>query len=371
MRIQFKLITNTADLVAIENEWKEIEHYSENYCVTSSFDWVYYWWTTFSMIDNQIIGFKKKLRIITFYDEGKLIGIFPLVLVTRRFLFLKIIFLEFIGQQWGGIYCDLILKKDYALPFKEVKEIINKVCSYDIIHLRYLTSSTKLFDVAELMAFSACPEIDLTQYTNKDYYIAKRYSKSLKQNLRSGQNRAQKNNQSLSGSVEKITTQDLDEIIRISKTKNLDKNKYCLYDDKNKFIFFKSLYENLTSNVIFIKIDGVNVAYRTNVFFNNTKICIDAAYDRNAPNYELGIKSVDLNITDSIEKEMKIHSFGPGMDEYKLRFANQLKILYFKILKGNTFRGLLYYPILKFMFARKYLKSANTFKTKGSEIEKT
>jgi len=358
MELQYKLINDKDGLIELEKKWKEIQNHPLNFSVTSSYEWVYDWWTVFCNVDNNIYGYNKQLKVFAIFNENKdLFAILPFVIVTRKIGFLKVKFLEFIGQQWGGVYCDIVVKNGLSLLFQDVKNIIKKECKYDILHFRYLTDKTRFFNGDELKPFSACPEINISKFNCNDEYIKEKYSKRLKQNLRTGSNRAKNNNQKLTEEINAITTENIEDIIRISRTKNFEDDKYSIYDDKNKSMFFRSLYENLDSNVVFIKIDEFPVAYRTNVIFNYNKICLDAAYDRNAPKYELGIKSVDQNIANSFNKELSIHSFGPGVDEYKLKFASTIQLLYYIVLRGNRLLGILIFPLLKLMLEKKYFKS--------------
>jgi hypothetical protein len=92
---------------------------------------------------------------------------------------------------------------------------------------------------------------------------------------------------------------------------------------------------------VFVKLNDKNVAYRTNVFFNNNKFCLDASYDRNFREYDLGSISVDANLKDSFSKNISTHCLGPGLDQYKRKFTKSKTNLFIYLKKGNTFLSIL------------------------------
>ena len=123
----------------------------------------------------------------------------------------------------------------------------------------------------------------------------------------------------------------------------------------------------MNSNVVFIKMNKKNVAYRTNIIFNDTKFCLDASYDRNFRKYDPGILSVDFNIKDSFNNSLYFHCLGPGIDAYKMKFTNDIRYFSTYIKKGNTIRSLILFTLLR----KKVVKKSKDFKQELSNVLKT
>ena len=120
--------------------------------------------------------------------------------------------------------------------------------------------------------------------------------------------------------------------------------------------FYSLICDKMESNIIFIKIDDKNVAYRINVLFNKVKFCLDASYDRSYRKYELGSMSVDLNIKDSFNKSLDIHCLGPGIDAYKIKFTKELNYMYMYAKKGNKKLSFFLFPFIKWWISKKSRK---------------
>jgi hypothetical protein len=218
--------------------------------------------------------------------------------------------------------------------------------------LKYIPEYSENFISENLFLYSACPEIDISEFSNHDDYKKNKYSNSLKQNLRTAFNKAQKNGVNILTSIEQVTESNFEEIIRISKFKQSD-SKHWLYEDHNKLLFMNEISKKMTSNVVFVKLDGQNVAYRSNVFFNNNKYCIDASYDRGYRQYDLGSISVDTNLKDSYLKGVIKHCLGPGLDFYKKKFTKRNVRIYIYLKKGNTLKARLLIIPIRIMTLRK------------------
>lgn len=98
MSYHIKCLKTTAEFCAIEKEWKELEKSSNNKNITSSYDFQITWWNTFKDRNDSEFGHKKELRILLLYKSEQLIGIAPLVKVTRKKYLIKKRSIEFIGQ---------------------------------------------------------------------------------------------------------------------------------------------------------------------------------------------------------------------------------------------------------------------------------
>ena len=179
-----------------------------------------------------------------------------------------------------------------------------------------------------------------------------KYSKNLKQNLRTAYNRAKKSELKIQTFVEYINDNTFNDITKISDFKISD-GKNSMYKDNYKLLFMKKITKIMNSNIIFVKINGINVAYRINVLLNENKFCIDASYDRNFRKFELGSLSVDANLRDSYENNILTHCFGPGLDFYKKKFTKNILNVNIFISPGNSVVAYPIYYLVKFLVFKK------------------
>lgn len=347
MSLVFQYISSYDEVLAIREEWLSLEAESTCVAISSSYNWVKCWLESFSKKEDNQLGHKKSIYIVLIRSNSKLLGIIPLIKIHRMKMGFKFSSLEFLGQQWSGIQFDAILSNKISLDLSSILDYLYSSIKFDILYLRAYEKSSIFFEKPSCH-FTFVPQVELSKYSDFDDYVKKNYSKRHKQNLRTGRNRAIKDGVCLSTTINEIDQFALDEIVRLSKSK-LNDQKSWLYNDSSKKIFYTKLFNAYKSNVIFVNIDGVNVAYRANIIFNGLKLCLDASYDRSAPNYELGIKSVDANIFDSFERSLTLHSMGPGLDLYKKKFTKHGHELFYTLTPGNKFFSKVIYHIFKWL----------------------
>jgi hypothetical protein len=350
--IEIKLISTISEFNSLEYEWREFERTINNPNLTSSFDWLNSWWNIFKDVNNETVGFNKKLLIVCLYELDKLVAIAPFLKVYRKKYGLKVSFIEFLGQQWAGNYLDIISIKGYPLLRDEIFDWLYNNVKFDAIFLKYIPEYTSNFNKKTLYLYSACPQIEVNEYPNHIEFIKNKYSKNLKQNLRTALNRAKKSGFDIETSVEQVNERNLMDIIQISEFK-LSDGKSSIYKDNNKLLFMKEIVKKMTSNVVFVSLNNKKVSYRTNVFFNNNKFCIDASYDRSFRKFELGSISVDANLKDSFTNKIFNHCFGPGLDFYKKKFTKKNINIYMFINKGNTIYSFFILILIKYFARRK------------------
>ena len=354
MKNKYNLIVVQDDIgfKNLQKVWQDFEKSINHKNITSSFDWLITWWSIFKDVNNSSIGFNKKLLIVCLYDGDNLVAIAPFVKVYRKKFGIKISFIEFLGQQWAGNYLDIISDTKNAIYNNEIFQWLNNNLKYDLLLLKYIPQYSTNFNNDNLYLYSACPEIQIDEYAEHNEYIKNKYSKNLKQNLRTAYNKVKKADDLIKTSIEALDHKNFKETVRLSEFKLLD-GKNSIFNDENKSFFMQEVTKIMTSNVVFVQLNGKNVAYRTNVIFNNNKFCLDASYDRNFRKYELGSISVDANLNDSFTNKMFSHCFGPGLDFYKKKFTKKNINIYMFIEKGNTFFSLIIFIIIKYLAKKK------------------
>lgn len=347
-----KVITTDTEFDEAKNEWQNFEKRVDDKNITSSYVWQRTWWRHFKGYEEKNFGQDKKLSILFLYNGKNLLrAIAPFCEVTREIKGLKYKAVEFLAQQWGANYLDIISDKLSREEYDFIFDWLKDNRKYDLIELMYIPEFTSIFNLKKnnTTVLSACPEIKIKNYKEVKYYIQKEYSKSLKKNLQTARNRMERENIDYREEVSDIISDaDLKEIENVSRSKLKD-NKHCIYDNPEKKKFLSDIYCNseLFSNVIKIMINDKLASYRINLLYHEFEYCCDASYDRSYPHYDLGAFSVNLSIRNSFEKGILTHCLGTGADPYKLKFSKQIIKIYTFLQGGNSLKGVSFYIIKK------------------------
>lgn len=322
-----------------EQEWRDFEAGQQPLYLTQSYDWLRLWWEIFEQRADQQFGLHKELFIIMLYKEGILVAIAPLVRLVRKKYGVQFSFIEFLSQQWGSAFMDVIGGSREPESRMYIIAWLYKNIKFDVINLSYLPECSTTLTIAErkhVFKLSACPIIAVKNYSSFQEYSDANYSSHHKHNLRTRTNRIRRDGLQYECTQEKVSAENIEDIYRVSKSKLRD-GKTSIYLDEDKRNFMLGVLSRFSADVLFIKLNGRVAAYRLQVYFRDWKICIDAAYDRDFRPYGVGMLSLQESIQDSFAKELAVHCEGPGTDEYKLAFTRQVITIYDCMRAGNTF----------------------------------
>jgi hypothetical protein len=358
--LYIKVIETDSEFDRVKNEWLNFEKKVNNQNINASYIWQRTWWKHFKGYEP--FGYNKKLCILFLYNKENILrAIAPFCEVTRKHRGIRYKTIEFIAQQWGATYLDIISDGLSKEEFNFIFDWLKKNRIYDVIELKYIPEFTPNFYLKKnnITVLSGCPEIEIKDFKDVDQYRQKTYSKSLRKNLRTAKNRIKRENVNYCEEISDIINDiDFKEIERVSQSKLID-NKSCIYNNFVKKEFLKDIYYDfdLPTNVVKIILNNKLGSYRINFLYNKSKYCSDASYGRNYRHYDLGALSIDLNIRDSFERKILIHCMGPGIDSYKLKFSKRIVRIYTLLEKGNSLKGKILYVIKK----RLNQKIADTF----------
>jgi len=346
-----KVVTTDNEFDEVEDEWLSFEKKVDNQNITSSYIWQRTWWKYFKDYEKGNFGCDKRLCILFLYNrEDMLRAIAPFCQVTRKKWGVKYEAMEFIAQQWGATYLDIVTdklgKEEYAFIFDWLK----KNRKYDLIYLKYIPESTPSFDLSvnDIAVLSACPEINVRAYGSYDQYSKKAYSAKMRQNINA---RLRKLTHELKGQIELIDNyKELakfwDEIHSVSKSKEKDL-KYCLYDDPKINSFLQEVYcqwNNLSCVAVLI---GMKlIGYHVGCLFNKKKFFLDLSYDREYRRYGIGKLIDDFEVRLALKYNYDI-CMGTGVDPYKFDYKPDLTRIYIFLKKGNTLKAILLYIVKK------------------------
>lgn len=137
MRIE--TISNFEEFLKLEEIWNKILEKSQSDYVCLTFEWFKSWWMGF--------GKDKQLMVILIKEEGRLIGIAPLMLVSKRFRGLPVKEIGFI-QNDNSPRCDFIISE-------KREEVINAIVRY----LKRIKNNWDVINFSNLPVESANYEI--------------------------------------------------------------------------------------------------------------------------------------------------------------------------------------------------------------------
>lgn len=335
--ITYQIYNKEKDFLSLKDEWQALEKNSTNIELSISYNWCITWWNLFKNREDNTFGYKKQLLLCVGKVDHKIKVIIPLVYLERRFFMKHVRFVEFLGQQWGATTYSILKDSNVKFKISDIIGLLKKNVQYDIFYLRNISLSNSHLFNNNLITNAGCPQISLEEVDYQNFYTS--LPKQLKQNIRTAFNRAKKQNADLLTKIESIDEISWEQIIKISQSKTRD-GKYSLYDDIDKKKFYQQISKLFKVNFSTIYLNGHMIAYRYNILYNTLKFCVDAAYDRDYPYYNLGALSVINNIEDSIKKGLYLHSMGPGCYDYKLKFTSEINYLGYILYKGNTIMAL-------------------------------
>jgi len=313
-----------------------------------SYDLIIAFWNHFKNGgNNKRIGQLLNLNIVKIYRNDILSTIIPLVLVKRKkFRFFQIKQLEILTQQFGGPFLSFIGENITKYEFIEIIKSLKKKFSYDFLEWTYLPKYDFLSD--EILPHSHSLLVKLDSYKNYAEYSDAVYDKKFKKNI----DRRRKLFFNDDGGIivkkfNDLSNEELAEIRGIGSTKSIDsqKNDILLKDDYWSYLI--KIFGIVDDRVMIAKLNGKIVGYHlTYKVQNGLRIFSMLAYHRGFKKYGIGnlIDDEEIRVT-NFEKETII-SMGPGVSDYKTKFANCFTRRYILFQKGNTLKSLLFYPII-------------------------
>jgi hypothetical protein len=321
---------------------------------STRYKWISNWFKVFEEVENNTVGFSKKPYVVGAYKEDHLVAIVPLLKLERvYFKFIKIKFLEFLGQQWSSLGHDILTVEALDESFtRELSKWIRKNISYDYLFLKYLPKKSVLANRFHFFHYSAAPCMQLNQYTDYEDFSKKVYSRKFREELRRTARKIKKDGYDFEVEIKDITKENIKEIKEIAKSKEVDGKKF-LYGNAEKEAFHLKIYEDLPSKLMLLKMNKKIVAYATTIDWNGTRIGIDASFDRSYRKYGIGIHCVNETVKNGFQDGKEKLSLGLGLDFYKFRFADHIDQFYMCVDYKYRLKALLALPYFQYQLKKK------------------
>lgn len=330
--------------------------------------WIADWYHTFKKHNDNLFGANKKAYIVTAYEGNKLVAVVPLMRLTRTyFKYFKLQFLEFLGQQWSGMGYDIITIRDLEDGFiEELFHWVKKNISYHFLFLKYLPASSRLKSKFHFYRYAGAPFIQISSFSDYETFRLNVYSRKFREDLRRTYRKIGRDGFTMEVEQHDIDENSLEAMKSISASKTTD-GKSDMYENKLKENFHLKIYKQNPSKVVFIKLNGVAVAYGTLIDVGGQRIGVDAAFDRKYRKYSVGIHCVDQIIRSGFEDNVQKLSFGLGMDTYKFQFTNCVEEFFMCYDFKIRLKSLLVLPYFKFRLLQTDKQVQNLFDQFSSE----
>ena len=337
----FRVLDTTAAFDEAKDAWKRLEQATAHSNVSASYDWLRTWWEVFEKREDNQFGYDKKLRILTAWRGDALEAVVPLVRLVRKKWLLKVSYVEFLGQQWGATWLDLIAKDRPREVVEAAFEWLRTHERFDVVRLAYLTDRTQTFDLRDphVSLLSACPMVEAAKYGDYAAFEKTAYSAKLRYNIRRWRKKVAEQGLACTHEVVPGPAADLDDLARLSRSK-MEDDKRSLYLDADKRRFVDLVRQRVPCDVELVKLDGRSAAYRVLFRFGAGVFSFDTSYDRKYRDLSLG----HLLYVESIRRffEQRLGAFqccGTGVNPNKLDHYKEMVRLYSFTRPGNTILG--------------------------------
>lgn len=310
------------------------------------------WWRRYGAMDTRRTGFHKKPRVVLIHKDGRLAGILPLMMVERtKKKLIRLACLEFLTQSGTGHFLDIIHSALDGDEIRMVFKLIAKRLQYDQIHLCYLREDSILLRAGIGRVHPHAGKVIIPLGSSYDSIRCNVYSKNLRHILSKFQRRINESKDAIQSQVlegKESIARWKDEIRRVSLSKLEEGGMHSVYQDPQRGdIYFHSIADaEKPFCSIFFNQDQL-LSYNMGYIMDDVVYAFDAAYNRKyaeAQKIGLGILAYDQLVEHYAGKYREL-DMGFGLDDYKFRFSKRVVYTKSLLIKGNTLKGRMYWPL--------------------------
>jgi len=350
----------------LEKNWNELVENSGDKNVFLTWDWQYEWWLTY--------GVGKQLYIITIYEGDQLIGILPSHITIEKIFpgVPRVKFLKFMGT--GEVYSDFL----DVIVVPDYKEKVAKLLSsyfrepqpWNILELSDVLGNASIAGVksylsSEELMWSAeggvCPGIEFND--NWDDFLAS-LSKKMRYEVRSDRRKLDK-----VGEIEHYTVTDSADLsYAMAEFERLHQDRFVKKGEKGVFVsqaytqfhnnVARRLLERGWLNLVFIRVDGINVACRYQFIYKERIFDYLPGLDTNWYKHSVGMVQLSHCVENAIKRGCHRYEFLRGDESYKYRWKAVDQHLYTLRMASNNVRSKSLFLVLRIKaFLKAFIKS--------------
>jgi CelD/BcsL family acetyltransferase involved in cellulose biosynthesis len=354
-------LTNNFSNGNLYDSWNEILSQTTCANIQLTYEWLSSWW--------EVFGENERLSLITITDEGKIIGIAPLIITkVINKAGLKLRKLTFVGDGLTD-YHDLLVVNDRRKEALQIllKFIVNSKENWDAIHFRNVRSDSPNLPVLR-DAFQAMPLTFIERINIQSPYISidrnwMNYYGALGRNIKSDIQR-RLNYLTRMGKAEFIHLHKVDDVTNtLGIIKSIHekcqgaKGEISWYTNDKRFRFVSLILKRFGDrkwlDIVFFKLNEKIIAYYLGFVYDNVVYFWNTGFDPEFSKMSPGKLLLHHWIKDAFEAGYKEFDFMVGEEPYKFQWTSRTRPNYELFLFKDTVRSRLlkgYYtfkPILK------------------------
>ena len=353
---QIERIDTLAQLDELEKEWTNLVTEIPMIPVFLTWEWIRTWW--------ELWGQDRELWLLSARDrQGKLLGLAPLMVEIARIGLLKIRVMAFIGSGLvSPLHLNIIaptaLQEELLHVFEDY--LLSHANRWDVINFTYVAKDSILYGQLidkggrlrtgrqKIAPYIALPD-DWETYQ-------KTLTKKLKRNLRYFHAKLEDDypGQVLFGCVteDQELNSKMERLEELNKIRWHDKGAFTAFDDPVFSIFHQKIagaalnhgWLRLYTLTVMDRIIGLFYCFRIQDRFYAYQMAFDTAWSEYSP----GRLLIAYGIQEALREGVSELDWGPGEDEYKFAWTDQVRVEEV-ILLSHNWRGRFWIRSVNFM----------------------
>lgn len=323
-------MTSWDDLVPFQEPWNRLVKRSATSTLFQTYEWHQSWWESF--------GEDYQLRVLLAEENGKLVGVAPLVLCRRTYNLLPEVVLSFLGSlNYASDYCDWIVPKERTDVFEAfLSWLTEQSHEWSMLHLHnvpahsFWSERIQKWWAEHNIPFAVVGTIEaptrlLALEPHSDRKIANK--KSLRRHL----NYFRRN-----GTIEFLHLDSLEEIegwLEHFFAQHIERRALAgdtsMFVDSKQRAFYRTMIRRLlpTGWLRFsvLLFDKKPLAFHCGFEYNRCflwyKPTFNVAYAQKSPGEVL----IKFLLEDAMERELAEFDFTVGTEAFKYRFSNKVR----------------------------------------------
>ncbi|MHC2067734.1 GNAT family N-acetyltransferase [Bremerella sp. T1] len=337
MRRYVREINDPAQLEALAGDWEKLHQQTPGATFFQTLDWL--------RITLRHFKREQKLRLLLVCEGDELVGIVPFTVRSERFRLGYLRVLSFPLDDWGTFYGPI--GKDPVSIFREAMYYIrHQPRDWDVIDFRYLCEQSEFFpDQADLLQqqsikFYRRPrmEVPVVQMASSWEAYTKEKSKNWRRSMKREKERAAQHGSLRYVRYRTDVTEDKIDPRWVLFQQSHDVAEKSWQADSDIGASFcsprvrpilRELHEAAAEkgmvDMNLLYLNDQPVAFLYNYYCRGNVYCLRSGYDASCEAKSLGTILLAEVIEDSHYRGDRQVNFGPGTQDYKLRFANSIQ----------------------------------------------
>lgn len=334
--MEIKIFSNNEAFEILKNDWERLQDQDPDILFYSSFEFLNNWWVIHK--ENKLMA----LYIITVYQDSKVVGIAPFIILTRTNKLVSYRMLKFMGR---GDYFTILLDRSlkYFNILKSIFDYLNHATNdFDRIYLTNIKKNTALSGFIlknkelnkQCKIFVECPYLDKNSTSYSDFsknFIStssKKYANKLQREI--GYTFEIMEGHHNKALLEEMMNLHITEQSMLNDSKNIN-NRQSLFNDRREFAFILDFYSK-SKDVLTFQIKDKNgkiLIYDTCYIFNNLLHSWNTGFNTRFQEYNLGrIMNYEMLTWFFNNEKFMVFDFGAGRYPWKYEWTSNSYTIY-------------------------------------------